>query len=286
MENTNTSSKTQAQLIARLGIETVTAEWDTYRNATLQLGIRTGRKSIFECGRMSGHNDGTMCASYCGAFQSWKYLLSERETNGFEVRIVKQLHVLVCEIVRPSSLSAHFPAVKNPEFHRFPQKFHNHLSERIQTKPNGMLPFTKRFGEPRAVNIPHSFSLNSFSTKHRLFRNKFHKIICAMRSFASREQNFGDFIWFYRRMIVKFFELFFQQNCTYHFSRRSRRKELGFDMREGARKMSCHKYGWCCPTINGRLIMDDECVQWRSCMVKRGLGNYIDWKTAPSTLKK
>lgn len=53
----------------------------TYRNATWRRGSRTGRKWTSGCGRRSGHSDGTGCASYCGAYQSWRYPSSVMETR-------------------------------------------------------------------------------------------------------------------------------------------------------------------------------------------------------------
>lgn len=40
-------------------------------------GTRTGRTATSGCGTRSDRNDGTECASYCGACQSWTFLLSE-----------------------------------------------------------------------------------------------------------------------------------------------------------------------------------------------------------------
>lgn len=43
---------------------------NAYRNAAWPLGIRTASTPTSGCGTRSVRNDGTRCASYCGAFQS------------------------------------------------------------------------------------------------------------------------------------------------------------------------------------------------------------------------
>lgn len=55
------------------------------RNATWRRGSRTGRKWTSGCGRRSGHSDGTGCASYCGAYQSWRYPSSSLVANGLRI---------------------------------------------------------------------------------------------------------------------------------------------------------------------------------------------------------